>query len=194
MGSCFVRSFQDHFAWQGTAPVRKAIFIESPCVDDLILGLRLLVLLAITNTAPLVAKRILGSRWSWPLDGGCTFVDGRPLLGASKTIRGVFAALVLGGLGALLLGLTVTVGVLLATGAMVGDASASFIKRRLGLPPSSQSHGLDQVPEALVPLLLVQLVLQIPLVVVFGAVAVFVLLEPPLARMAHRLGLRDEPY
>jgi hypothetical protein len=163
-------------------------------VDDLMLGLRLLVLLAVANTAPLVAKRILGARWNWPLDGGHNFVDGRPLLGPSKTIRGALAALMTCVLVAPAVGLPLVAGALLAAGAMTGDALSSFIKRRLGIPSSGQAFGLDQVPEALVPLLLVQVVVQVPLAVMIGTTLVFFLLEPPLARMTHRLGLRDQPY
>jgi CDP-2,3-bis-(O-geranylgeranyl)-sn-glycerol synthase len=160
----------------------------------LILGLRLLVLLAVANTAPLIAKRMLGPRWNRPLDGGYICADGRPLLGPSKTIRGALAALVLCALVAPVVGLPTVASALLAAGAMTGDALSSFIKRRFGFPPSSQAYGLDQVPEALVPLLLVQAVVQVPLAVVIGATAAFLLLEPPLARMTHRLGLRDQPY
>lgn len=163
-------------------------------MDDLILGLRLLVLLAAANTAPLIAKRIMGPRWDWPLDGGHICGDGRPLLGPSKTIRGALAALLLCLLVAPVVCLSAVAGALLAAGAMTGDALSSFIKRRLGIPPSSQAYGLDQVPEALVPLLVVQAVLQVPLAVVIGATVIFLLLEPPLARMTHRLGLRDQPY
>jgi CDP-2,3-bis-(O-geranylgeranyl)-sn-glycerol synthase len=163
-------------------------------VDDLALGIRLLILLAAANTAPLVAKRLMGTRWNRPLDGGRLFVDGRPLLGPSKTIRGVLAALLACLLLAPVVGLPAAAGALLAVGAMTGDAVSSFTKRRLGLQPSGQAYGLDQVPESLVPLLLVQAVLPVPLAVVIGATVVFLLLEPPLARMTHRLGWRDQPY
>ncbi|NWG76184.1 MAG: CDP-archaeol synthase, partial [Rubrivivax sp.] len=49
-------------------------------MDDLGLGVRLLVLLGAVNAAPIVAKRLLGARWAVPLDGGLHFVDGRRLL------------------------------------------------------------------------------------------------------------------
>src|SRR5664280_3788206 len=106
-------------------------------MDEIWLSVRLLLLLAIANTAPLVAKRWLGPRFSAPLDGGLIFFDERPLLGSSKTIRGFVAAVAANTLGALFLGLPATVGALLGGGAMLGDAIASFIKRRLGAAPSS---------------------------------------------------------
>lgn len=161
---------------------------------DLLLGLQLLLLLATANTAPLIAKRLFKEQWSCPLDGGLQFVDGRPLLGASKTWRGVLAALLLCTLFAPLLGLSLGVGALMATGAMVGDAIASFIKRRLAIPPSGQAYGLDQVPEALLPLLLVQQALPVSLLMVAALTLLFLLLEPPLARWSHRIGFKDRPY
>ena len=63
-------------------------------MEDIWLGLRLLLLLGAANTAPIVIKRVLGGRWNAPLDGGLRFVDGRPLLGPSKTVRGLVAAVV----------------------------------------------------------------------------------------------------
>ncbi len=39
---------------------------------------------------------------------------------------------------------------------MLGDLSSSFVKRRLRLKLHAQVFGLDQIPEALLPLLLVQ--------------------------------------
>jgi hypothetical protein len=36
---------------------------------------------------------------------------------------------------------------------MIGDLFSSFCKRRFGLPSSSRARGLDQIPEALLPLL-----------------------------------------
>lgn len=60
-------------------------------MDDIWTSFRLFLLLGVANTAPLVAKRLFGPRWSAPLDGGLIFFDGRPLFGSSKTIRGLVA-------------------------------------------------------------------------------------------------------
>lgn len=163
-------------------------------MDKFILGLQLLLLLATANTAPLMAKRLLGQRWAWPLDGGRSFLDGRPLLGPSKTWRGILAALLLCSLIAPVFGLAASAGALLALGAMAGDALSSFIKRRLGIPSSGKAYALDQIPEALLPLLLVQLLMSVPPVVVVTVTFLFLVLEPPLARISHRIGFRDQPY
>jgi hypothetical protein len=43
---------------------------------------QLLVLLALANGAPLIAKRLFGSALAFPLDNGITLEDGQPLFGA----------------------------------------------------------------------------------------------------------------
>ncbi len=162
--------------------------------EEIWTALRLLLLLAVANTAPLVAKRLFGTRWSTPLDGGLRFLDGRPLLGASKTVRGLVAATLASALAAPLLGLPAAIGAVLGVGAMLGDALASFTKRRLGTPPSGRATGLDQIPEALLPLLLLQATLDLGLLQIAAVTLAFFVLEIPLAWLAHRLGLRDQPY
>lgn len=163
-------------------------------MDDLGLGLRLLVLLGAVNAAPIVAKRLLGARWAAPLDGGLHFVDGRRLLGPSKTARGVVAAVAAGALGAVLLGLPAGVGAAIGAAAMAGDALSSFVKRRLGVEPSGRATGLDQVPEALLPLVVVRDALDLGWLQVAVVTAAFFALEMPIARWAYRVGLRDRPY
>jgi hypothetical protein len=55
----------------------------------LILILQLLMLLALANGTPLIAKKIFGTAFAHPLDKGVTLADGQPLFGHSKTIRGI---------------------------------------------------------------------------------------------------------
>ena len=163
-------------------------------MHDLWLSAQLLLLLAIANSAPIVAKRLLGTRWAWPLDGGMRLRDGRPLLGPSKTVRGVVAAVVACMICAQLLGLPMVVGALTGAGAMAGDALSSFTKRRMAIEPSGQAFGIDRGPEALLPLLAVKGLLDLSLLDIAAITLAFVVLEGPLARLAHRLGLREKPY
>jgi hypothetical protein len=58
-----------------------------------LLILQLLVLLTLANGTPIVAKKIFGPRFSFPLDAGTIFFDGRPLFGHSKTIRGIVGSI-----------------------------------------------------------------------------------------------------
>jgi CDP-2,3-bis-(O-geranylgeranyl)-sn-glycerol synthase len=163
-------------------------------MDGIWLGLKLLLLLGVANSAPIAVKRLLGQRWAAPLDFGLDFVDGRPLLGPGKTIRGVVAAVVASALAAWALGIAPQVGAFIGAVSMAGDALASFVKRRLGLAPSGRAIGLDQIPEALLPLLAVQDLLGLSAAEILGITAAFFALEIPLARWAFRLGLRDRPY
>ncbi|KQX21512.1 CDP-archaeol synthase [Variovorax sp. Root434] len=163
-------------------------------MHDFWLGFQLLLLLGAANNAPIAAKRMLGARWSSPLDGGLRLRDGRPLLGPSKTVRGVVASVATCTLCAWLFGSAPGIGALIAAGAMAGDALSSFAKRRLAIEPSGRALGIDQIPESLLPLLAVQSLLGLSFLQVAAITASFVLLEIPLARLAHRLGLRDRPY
>ena len=163
-------------------------------MDDLWLGVRVLAVLGAANTAPIVVKHLLGTRWSAPLDAGLRFVDGQPLLGPSKTVRGLIAAVAAASLAAALLDLSAAVGAAMGALAMVGDALSSFVKRRLGIAPSGRATGVDQVPEALLPLLVVRGALSLSLWQVAAITLVFFALEIPLAWLMFRLGLRDRPY
>jgi CDP-2,3-bis-(O-geranylgeranyl)-sn-glycerol synthase len=163
-------------------------------MEDLWLAFRLLCLLGVANGAPIVAARLLGERWSTPLDSGARFLDGAPVLGPRKTVRGVIAAMLASALVAPVLGLPMIVGVQIGAAAMAGDALSSFVKRRLAIPPSGRATGLDQIPEALLPLLAVRGVLDLSVLQILGVVAAFFALERPVARLFYRLGIRNRPY
>src|SRR3954451_7404259 len=99
--------------------------------------LQMMVLFVLAHGAPVVAKKICGSRFAFPLDFGIRFFDGRPLFGPSKTVRGVGVAVLAATAGSPLIGLHPTIGAIAASAAMAGDLLSSFLKRRLNLPPSS---------------------------------------------------------
>ena len=159
-----------------------------------ILILQLLILLAMANGAPVIAKLILGDKFAAPVDGGALFGDGRPWFGPSKTIRGlVFAVLATTG-AALLLGLGWAVGALVGTVAIASDLLSSFVKRRLGLAPSSQAIGLDQIPESLFPLLAARLLLPLGALDIAVATMLFFAGELLLSRLLYKWHVRDRPY
>jgi CDP-diglyceride synthetase len=159
-----------------------------------LIDLQLLTLLGMANTAPLIAKHILRDRLAYPLDCGLTFFDGRPLFGASKTIRGIALAVLLTSAAAPLVGLPLGIGALVAAASMAGDLLSSFVKRRLHRAPSSKATGLDQIPESLLPLLACRGPLSLTLADIGASVAVFFIGEVILSRLFYRLGLRDKPY
>lgn|SRR5690242_15856220 len=155
---------------------------------------QLLILLAVANGSPVIAKRVLGGRYARPIDGNLLFFDGRPLLGPSKTIRGIAASLLVTTLAAPLVRLDFTIGLLVAAAAMAGDLLSSFVKRRLGFASSSRATGLDQIPEALFPLLACRSALSLTALDIAVGCATFFVGEVLLSRLLFRLRVRDRPY
>lgn len=156
--------------------------------------LQLIVLLGVANGAPVVAKKLFDGVAAWPLDGGVRFIDRRPLFGRSKTVRGIVVSLVVTTAAAPLLGLRPTLGAIVGATAMAGDLFSSFVKRRLARPPSSRATGLDQIPEALLPLLACRGALALSAADIVVGLAVFFVGEVVLSQLFYRLGLRDQPY
>ena len=156
--------------------------------------LQLLVLLAVANGTPVIAKRLLGQYLAWPLDGGLRLWDGRPLFGPSKTLRGILLALLATSLAAPLLGLSWPLGLAVGALAMAGDLLSSFLKRRLGRPASSRAFGLDQIPESLLPVLACRYALGLGWADIMLGTLLFLLGEVLLSRWLYRLHIRDQPY
>lgn len=135
------------------------------------------------NMAPVFAMRLF-PHWNRPLDGGRAWRDGRPLLGPSKTWRGLVAGGLLGTLAAVgqslaaqnVSGLSdfgyaasgslvvpALLGLALGVGAILGDAAKSFFKRRTGRTsgrPWVPFDQLDFVVGALAAVALASVLLQ----------------------------------
>lgn len=94
-----------------------------------------------------------------PIDFGKK-ICGKRVFGDSKTIRGVLAGFAFGAAGGIAIAFFLTpfflsdlgvmqkaaIAVALSLGTIAGDLLGSFIKRRLGMQPGSQSLLLDQLP------------------------------------------------
>jgi CDP-diglyceride synthetase len=158
------------------------------------LVLQLLFLLMLANGTPVIIKKIFGDRFSYPLDGYLLFVDRRPLLGRSKTVRGVVLAVLVTTAGAPIIGLSWHIGLLVGSLAMAGDLVSSFTKRRLDRPPSSRASGLDQIPEALLPLLACRNLLSLSAIDITACVVLFSVGDVVLSRLLYLVRLRDRPY
>jgi len=154
---------------------------------------QLLFLLILANGTPLLVK-ILGNRFSPPLDCGVTCADGQPLFGASKTTRGVFLSVLATAVGACLVGLGCKIGAVFGSAAMSGDLFSSFLKRRMGLPVSSRAVGLDQVPESLFPLLACRSALSLTVWDIALIVLAFFFGEILISRLLYKFRVRDRPY
>jgi hypothetical protein len=155
---------------------------------------QLLLLLMLANGTPVVAKKIFGDRYAHPIDFHVRFVDGRPVFGRSKTIRGIVLAVAVTAGGAFVIGLGWETGLVVGGFAMLGDLFSSFAKRRLNRPSSSRASGLDQVPESLFPLVACRELLGLTSADIVVGVVLFFLGEVVLSRVLYAVRLRDRPY
>jgi len=85
-----------------------------------------------------------------PIDLGRCFIDGERIFGSHKTIRGFLSGLFAGllvsaAMGALFSTELLFFGILISVGALGGDLTGAFIKRRLKLPPGYPLPLLDQL-------------------------------------------------
>lgn len=155
---------------------------------------QLLFLIFVANGAPVLGWLLLGRHGAWPVDGGLKLPDNRPLLGKSKTCRGVLFSLTATTVMAWLIGIPPLVGLIIGFFTMLGDLLSSFTKRRLGLPASSMALGLDQIPESLLPLLAVKEMFELDWFDILEIVAGFIVLGLLLSRILYWLNLRKRPY
>jgi CDP-diglyceride synthetase len=158
------------------------------------LMLQLLMLLTLANGTPVLVKKLIGDFLAAPLDGGRNFLDGKPLLGRSKTIRGLVLSILITMGFAPILGLPWYIGGVVGTTAMLGDLVSSFLKRRIGLPPSAMMLGLDQIPESLLPLLACAALLELGLCDIVLGTAIFFAGGLVLSRLLFRLNIRERPF
>jgi CDP-2,3-bis-(O-geranylgeranyl)-sn-glycerol synthase len=154
---------------------------------------QILGLLLVANGAPIIARELLGDRGNWPLDFGWVFFDRRPLLGPSKTIRGLVAATGASGCAALLFGYDFAVGAYVGLLAMIGDLLSSFLKRRLRIASSDSALGLDQGLEVLVPLLVMQEQWALRLSDILALLAAFFIVDVALSRLLYKLHICQRP-
>lgn len=139
--------------------------------------LELVLLLVIANGTPFLVRLLFGGRIDLALDGNLELPDGRPLFGPSKTVRGLLSAVLMTALLAPLFALTPLQGAGFGMLAMLGDLLSSFTKRRLDIMISHSAPLLDQLPESLLPLLVMQPVLAVSLGEILLATVVFVLFD-----------------
>jgi CDP-2,3-bis-(O-geranylgeranyl)-sn-glycerol synthase len=127
----------------------------------------------VANMVPVVAAKLMPG-WDAPIDGGRMHRDGRRVMGASKTWRGVVAGGVVGAAVAAAQSLVhttdwaltdfayaatgsvagpLTIGLLLGLGAGAGDAVKSYFKRRTGRQGGAPWIPFDQLDFVLFGLL-----------------------------------------
>jgi len=155
---------------------------------------QVLLLIIIANGAPIIARNIFRSHFDDPLDMGLKFFDNRPVFGPSKTIRGIFIAVMVTPIAAHYMDINWFTGFLIGLYAMFGDLFASFLKRRKGYESSEMALGLDQVPESLFPLIAVKAHFDFTLLEILALVLVFAVVELIVSRILFFMHIRLKPY
>ncbi len=144
------------------------------------------------NAAPVIVGGGL------PMDFGKNFVDGRRVFGKNKTFRGFFFGLTIGVLvglvEVLLFSYPPLFMVLSPLGALLGDLTGAFLKRRLDIPPGGLLPVVDQVDFVVGAILF-----SLPLGIVSLDLAVAMLIiTPPIHLLtnygAYRLKLKSNPW
>lgn len=156
--------------------------------------IHLLVLIIIANAAPIILRWLMKSRLNTAIDFGYRLADNNPLFGSSKTWRGAVGAVIFTSPAAVLLGYSLDTGIMIAVYAVLGDIFSSFIKRRLGMKPSSMAALLDQVPESLLPAVMLREAFELDAQSIIILVCVFIIAELLLSYIFFKLGIRKTPY
>ena len=144
------------------------------------------------NAAPVLAGGGL------PMDFGKNFVDGRRVFGKNKTFRGFFFGLAIGVLVGLVEYAVFSYPLLFCflspLGALLGDLTGAFLKRRLDIAPGGLLPIVDQVDFVVGAILF-----SLPLGIVSWELAITVMLVTPPIHLftnfvAYKLKLKSNPW
>ncbi|MGD8506156.1 MAG: CDP-2,3-bis-(O-geranylgeranyl)-sn-glycerol synthase [Candidatus Bathyarchaeota archaeon] len=172
-------------------------------INDIIYAFYFILPAYVANAVPV----IFGG--GYPIDAGKLFLDGKPILGSNKTVRGFIAGLLVGTfLGFVLSNLyqldgfpqnflfeySISLGFMLSLGALTGDLLHSFIKRRLDIAPGSPLPVADQSDFVIGALLFSVLVYPPP----WHIAVIILLVTPPIHLLtnfvAYLLGIKKTPW
>jgi CDP-2,3-bis-(O-geranylgeranyl)-sn-glycerol synthase len=134
-----------------------------------------------------------------PMDFGKNFFDGKPVFGKNKTFRGFFFGLAVG----VAVGLVEWVlfdypflfSLLSPLGALLGDLTGAFLKRRLGIAPGGLLPIVDQVDFVIGAILL-----SMPLAIInsWELAVTVIIITPPIHMLtnflAYKLKLKENPW
>lgn len=164
----------------------------------------------VANMAPVFVAK--GGFLQKPMDGGATWRN-KPLLGSHKTWGGLIAGTLAGVLMVLLqvvlstipffdrIGVyayawnmpTLLLGICLGAGALLGDALASFFKRRVGIPSGKPWIPFDQTDFALGAFLFSSIIFFPGWAIVLIGIVLSFALHLLVDYLAYLIGLRDTP-
>ena len=148
--------------------------------------LQAFALLIAANAVPVIVGKLARERAAAPLDFGRVLPDGERLFGSHKTWRGLASGIVACAALAAYFNLPVWLGAGFAALSLLADAISSAVKRRMRLKPGSEVLGLDQLAEALVPLLVFSRPLGLQAGEITFVTAAFVILDAATAGLRHR--------
>ena len=181
---------------------------------DILSILFLLAPAGIANTSPIWAAQLPFIRQlSTPLDFGLKFRAQR-VFGDHKTIRGMVAGFVAGGIAGLGLWFLyqhsahfgaqvdlvqgkmniILFGALMGLSALVGDAIFSFFKRQLKIKPGKAWVPFDQIDYILGAYLLVWLVLDLSWLMYFLGLIIYTALHPAFSYLGYILRWKKDPF
>ncbi len=155
-------------------------------MTELFDAFRALMMLSAANATPILVARLAQGRFATPLDFGCTLADGERLLGSHKTWRGFLSGVAACAAVGMLFGVSLKVGAAFGCVSLLGDALSSAVKRRLHAKPGTEYVGLDQIGEALLPLILFAKLLSLNLADVLAVAFAFTVLDLATERIRHR--------
>ncbi|MEZ0344971.1 MAG: CDP-2,3-bis-(O-geranylgeranyl)-sn-glycerol synthase [Infirmifilum sp.] len=154
----------------------------------------------VANGAPVVIVflvRKMGKK-THPIDLRRIFIDGKRILGDNKSIEGFLGGVIIGStLGALLqlLGLhNAFSALILSIGALTGDLTGAFIKRRLNLKPGDPAPLLDQLDFVFGAFAFQQLYNPVPLDYLVIVVVLTPLIHLSANLAAYTFGLKSKPW
>jgi CDP-2,3-bis-(O-geranylgeranyl)-sn-glycerol synthase len=135
-----------------------------------------------------------------PLDLGKNFFDGKPIFGKNKTFRGFFSGLAVGTtvgfVESAFSNYPITFGLLLSLGALFGDLTGAFVKRRFGLSPGDLLPVVDQV-DFIIGAILFSLPLCLQ-TLSWELIITVLIITPPIHLLtnftAYKLGLKSNPW
>jgi CDP-diglyceride synthetase len=133
--------------------------------------------LIVSNAGAWASGVMLRNAWSAPMDFGLVMPDGERLLGSHKTWRGFVIGTAACSIAAYLTGFSLIFGAGFGAASLLGDALSSCAKRRMRLRSGRNVPGLDQLPEALLPLVIFGSSLHLGSVGIAAVAAMFLILN-----------------
>jgi CDP-2,3-bis-(O-geranylgeranyl)-sn-glycerol synthase len=154
------------------------------------------------NMAPVIVKKI--NFLKYPLDFGKR-INGKRVFGENKTFRGLFFGIVFGIIVAYfqnLIGVSSIVdysnwhllGLLLGSGAIIGDSVESFFKRQLGIKPGTRFFPFDQIDFVIGAIVFSSLVVDFSVLKIIIILLISILGHIIVNHSAYYLRIRDEKW